>query len=142
MLLNVLQCTAEPPHLPPQRIIWPQMSTVVRLRNPSPSLPPATSSHAGPGPTNLAGLHQSLEIPNQCMSVAKVHINYISLASDGDTDQMLLLSPLPPHETRVLESKFIIQLLRATAYTCLSQTGGPGSQPCCMTKWLPASSSL
>lgn len=142
MLLNVLPCTAEPPHLPPQRIIWPQMSTVVRLRNPSPSLPPATSSHTGPGPTNLAGLHQRLEIPNQCMSVAKVHINYISLASDGDTDQMLLLSPLPPHETRVLGEQIHYPAVKSDSIYMSLSDWGTGSQPCCMTKWLPASSSL
>lgn len=85
-----------------------------------PTPAPAASSHTGPGPANLAGLHQRPEIPNQCTSMAKVHINYISLASDSDTDQMLLLSPLPPHETRMLESKFIIQLLRATEHTHVS----------------------
>ena len=32
MLLNMLQCTGQPP---PQRIVWPQMSLVLRLRTPS-----------------------------------------------------------------------------------------------------------
>lgn len=61
--------------------------------------------------------------------MAKVHINYISLASDGDTDQMLLPSPLPPNETRLLESKFITQLLRATEHTRVSQSGDLGAGP-------------
>ena len=89
---------------------------------PGPGL--GASSHMAPGPANLAGLCQSLEIPNQCPSVAKVHIDHISLASDGDTNQMPLLSPPPPHETRLLESKFITQLLRATEHTRVSPRPG------------------
>jgi len=106
-------CTGRPPPVLPPRIIWPHMVTV-EGRNLAPPWPTARLLSQRAWPASLAGLLQSLYNPNQCMSVAKVHINYISLASDGDTDQMLLVSPLPPHETRMLESKFIIQPLRAT----------------------------
>lgn len=119
MLLYTLRRPGQPPAPTHTKKLFPNANgtwlRAAALAPPSPLLPLLT---------HLAGPHQSLEIPNQRTSAAQVHINYISLASDGDTDQMLLLSPLTPHETRMSGSKFIIQLLRETEHAHISP--GPG----------------
>lgn len=113
-----------PPSLP-QRTIWPQMSTVRRLRNPGLPLPPTHPLAQG-----LAGTSPEPGVSHQCTAVAKVRIKDISLASAGDTDQRLLLSPLLPHDTRMLESRFTVQLFRVTEHAPLSP--GRGYRRACL----------